>query len=109
MALVDDAVTTLTFVFRDRGGLSGKTRLIFPAHVPVERIIAQLEPVIILRSVALSDATLTGWSLSRGATKLDPAPPDPNSFVGRKGSFRFRTAGNRSVAKDIPSVRMSLA
>lgn len=108
MAIVQEPFWTLTIALQDRDLNKGSVQLYVAATVLVADIITAMSTLIIPRITALSDAIVLGWSINRSAFENAPALAPETSDVERKGTFTFRTAANRPVTMQLPSVLNTL-
>jgi hypothetical protein len=108
VAIVQEPFWTLTVSFQDRDLNKGSVQFYIANTVLIADIITNLNTIIIPRISALSDATVTGWTLNRSAYEDAPALAGEASDVERKGTFNFRAANNRPVTLQIPSFKNTL-
>ncbi len=108
MAITQNPFWTANISFQDRDLNKGSVQLNVAASVLVADLISALGTTIIPAVSALTDATLTGWSVTRTAQENSPSLAAETSDVERKGVFTFRGANNRPVTMQIPSIRNTL-
>lgn len=107
MALVNTPTAKLVFDYVDGTGSKGKTII----HVPYATLAAAAitaADAIAAAMVALSDASIIGYSLSYSKFETAPVAPDVASRVEEKGFFSWRTANARSTTFTIPAIKDSL-
>jgi phospholipase/lecithinase/hemolysin len=108
MAITQNPYWTVNVSFQDRDMNKGSVQLYVAASVLVADLISSLGSTIIPAIQALSDATVTGWSISRTAQENAPSLAAETSDVERKGVFTFRGANNRPVTMQVPSIKNTL-
>jgi len=107
VALVNTPTAKLDFTFVDGSGSLGHSLI----HVPYATLAAAAITAADAISAAmalLTDAVVTGYSLTY--TKFDDAPGTPAaaSRVEKKGFFDWRTSNARTTSFTIPSILDSL-
>jgi hypothetical protein len=102
MALVADPVYTVTYTFQDETGSKSTTQAYIRQGIVIDDVIARANALAAaLRNV--SNAQLTGYTISRGWTEDAPAGPGGGSRVERKGRTIW-LADTYKTRIDIPSI-----
>lgn len=103
MALTTDAVWQCSWTFRDTDRNIGQATVCLPGATTaanVETFMGSMSTIL----QALSNATLVGWSYSKGAIDPDANVADEASDSERKGSFTFQDANGFQSTLTIPSI-----
>jgi hypothetical protein len=108
MAFTRNPTYCLTLSFIDRDKNKGSTEFFVDTVNTVVEITTALEATIIPTVQALSDAVITGWSISSAAVDLASAAPAETSDVERKGIFPFQAASGANYTMQIPSIKNTL-
>jgi len=108
MAFVADPYFTFTVSFIDRDGNTGSTSMKIADTVAAADIVDAFDTTIAAGIGAMSDAVVTGYTLTQSSQDPAYATPAEASDVERKGTFSFRDSGNNPVVVSIPSVKNTL-
>lgn len=106
MALVASPVYTITYTFRDQTGSVATTQAYIQQGVVFADVLARASTLAGLLDLA-SDATLTGYTVSRSWIEDAPAAPAAGSRVERKGRLIFN-ANNFQTRMDVPAIASGL-
>lgn len=106
MALIETAYS-ITVTLEDKDANRGSATMymdgnaLFPA---VEAVSASFVSAI----QALSDAAVTGYSVTKGYREDQPVNPPVGSEVERKGRFTFSLADTRTYSVSVPGLKDAL-
>lgn len=106
MALVAAPVYTVTYAFRDQSGSSAITQAYIQQGVAFADVLARASALATLLDAA-SDASLTGYTVSRSWIEDSPSAPASGSRVERKGRLIFNADAYRT-RMDIPAIASGL-
>ena len=106
MAFVSQPAAILSFTWRDASGSIGRTDINVPHGTLAAAALAAAD---VLRPLlgALSDAIITGQSLTYSFAESEPGTPTAGSRVEEKGFFSWRTANARTTSFTIPAIKDS--
>jgi hypothetical protein len=105
MALVPDPVYTVTYTFQDETGSKATTQAYIRQGIVIDDVIARANALAgALRNI--SNAQLTGYTISRGWKEDAPAGAGGGSRVERKGRTIW-LADTYKTRIDIPSIATS--
>lgn len=108
MAFTRNPTYQLTISFVDRDGNKGSTEFFVDTVNTILEVITAIETNLIPAVQALSDAVVTGWSLTSSASDREPATPAETSDIERKGVFSFLADNGATYTLQIPSIKNSL-
>jgi len=106
MALVPDPVYTVTYTFLDETGSKATTQAYIRQGVLFADVIVRAQ-ALALALDAVSNAQITGYTISRSWTEDAPAGPGAGSRVERKGRTIW-LADTYKTRIDIPSVEPAI-
>jgi hypothetical protein len=102
MALVPDPVYTVTYTFLDETGSKATTQAYIRQGLLIQDVIARATALAAALG-AVSNAQITGYTISRSWTEDAPTGPGAGSRVERKGRTIW-LADNYKTRIDIPSI-----
>lgn len=105
MAMIQDPWYTYTVSFRDRDNNTAGMSFKIATTALVADVTAAFGTTLAGAIAALSDAVVTGWSLSISARENALATAVESSDVERKGSFSFLDASGFPVIVQLPSIK----
>lgn len=107
MALVNTPTAKLDFSYVDASGSVGHTLIHVPYATLASAAITAAD-AIAAAMAALSDAAVTGYSLTYSKEETDAPAPVAGSRVEEKGVFRWRTDNARTSQFTIPAIKDSV-
>lgn len=108
MALVEAPVKTINVTLQDRNNNNGTLTFYTPAAVITEDVTDFITATLIPNILALSNATVVGWSVVQSARDDVADNTDLASNVERKLSISFATSDMSTMNLEVPSVKQSL-
>jgi len=109
MAITLQPVFHITVNLIDRDRNTSTVSLYCPNTSLLAVVVDAIETYIIPAIQGISDATVTGWTISQIAEELGlVSPPVEASDVERKGVFSFRAANGAPYTVSVPSIKNTL-